>query len=108
MIKWYKVFPSIDEALEKVPENKLQKVNTPIRTVCLTRVGIRFHVFENLCPHSGASLSDGALNFKQEIVCPLHSYCFDIKVGTESNNKCRDLEIFKTQSDETGFYIGIW
>lgn len=108
MIKWYRLFNSSREAFERVPEKKLIRINTPVRSVCITRIAETFYLFENSCPHSGASLCDGALNHKNEVICPLHSYGFELQNGIEIQNRTRDLMIFKTRQDEEGLHIGVW
>jgi 3-phenylpropionate/trans-cinnamate dioxygenase ferredoxin subunit len=38
------------------------------------------YAIENVCPHAGLPLADGALA-NRTLICPYHGYCFDIKTG---------------------------
>ncbi|MFQ5542797.1 MAG: Rieske (2Fe-2S) protein [Nitrospiria bacterium] len=49
--------------------------------IALFRLGDTVYATSNVCPHQGASLADGKLK-GDEVVCPWHQWCFNIKEGT--------------------------
>ena len=87
-----KLFDSIEEAKRILPNKTPQLVKAFGKNICVIRIDERLQAFENECPHMGESLHRGKLNYLNEIVCPLHSYRFDIQTGEESNRRCGSLK----------------
>lgn len=108
-MKWYRLFNSIQEAEEKLPLNQPKSVALgQERTIAVLRNESGVQAFDNQCPHAGAKLSDGHLNPEGALVCPLHSYRFELKTGREVSGKsCPDLPIYLVQVDEKGVHIGL-
>jgi NAD(P)H-dependent nitrite reductase small subunit len=48
--------------------------------VALFNDGGRFYAIDDGCPHQGASLGEGLLHGGR-VVCPLHSWVFDVRTG---------------------------
>src|SRR5215510_2302843 len=55
------------------------------------------------CPHRGGPLADGLLG-GTTLVCPLHSWKFDLCTGAASNAECA-LEVYATRISRTGQLI---
>ncbi len=104
---WVKVFSSAAEARTRLIRDKPQLLILDSRRICLVLRDNRIFAFQDSCPHSGGVLSQGSINYLGEVVCPIHGYCFSIKTGRESGERCRDLETFPVREDDTGFYVGI-
>jgi nitrite reductase (NADH) small subunit len=49
--------------------------------VAVFNVGGTFYAIDDLCPHQGASLSDGWLD-GTTITCPWHAWCFNLTDGS--------------------------
>ena len=48
--------------------------------ILLVNVNGSYHAADELCPHSGAALSEGDL-YGEVVECPLHSSMFRVKTG---------------------------
>jgi nitrite reductase (NADH) small subunit len=94
--------------LAKIPSGEgrvFQVDGTPI-AVFHTRDG---HVFatEATCPHKGGPLADGLIG-AQKVICPLHSFVFDVSTGQPIGNGCRPLKTYPvTVNSEGEVLIGI-
>ena len=85
MTEQIKVFGSVAEAESQVPINKSLKLRIGEKVICLSHTKNGFFAVSDVCPHLGASLSGGHLNNWNEIVCPWHSYKFNLKTGDETS-----------------------
>jgi nitrite reductase/ring-hydroxylating ferredoxin subunit len=75
MTRWITVAPSKD-----LPPGQRQCVEVEGHHVILFNQGGELFAIENVCPHAGLPLADGALAGRT-LICPYHGYCFDIKSG---------------------------
>lgn len=105
-MEWIKVFGSDSEAKTRVPENRTQLLIIGGKRICLARHADTFFAVQDRCTHNGESLAKGKVNFAGEIICPWHSYRFNLKSGKACDSDAADLETFPVRSDETGFFIG--
>lgn len=87
----FKVFSSIQEMKNVLENRKPRLVRSGEKNICIIRLENRLIAFENECPHMGESMHNGKVNYLNEIVCPLHSYRFNILTG-ESANNCPSLK----------------
>ena len=76
----------------------LFKIGEKRIAVVKTRVG--FKAFDQACPHLGYPLSQGHLNFRDEIVCPWHNMMFSLTSGEEIQNRCGSLEMLSVRINE--------
>lgn len=108
-IAWYKVFDSITEAEKHIALNRAVTVLVENKKICLARTMVGYQAVADTCPHLGASLSKGNCNHLGEIVCPWHSYRFDMKLGHETSGQGTGLgvEVFKVDIRADGLYVGI-
>ncbi len=104
-MKKYTVGKSKSQALSLIPNGGIQLTKIGDKKVCISRKDELFYVFEAFCPHRMADLSQGIINHRSEIVCPLHGYQFDLNSGRASVGDCRDLKIYKCNLDENGLHI---
>ena len=88
------LFESLSAAKEAVPVNEMRIIKVDGKKFILANIDNSFHAFEKNCPHMGHPLIEGTINPFGEIVCALHTYRFDLKLGTEANNRCRDLKVY--------------
>ncbi len=100
-----KIFGSYEEAKTNLPNRKPVKVVIRQRSFCFVRIENEIKAFSNLCPHQRASLSDGFITQFNEIVCPLHAYRYDLKLGVESSSRCDGLEFLNLQIQPDGVFL---
>jgi nitrite reductase/ring-hydroxylating ferredoxin subunit len=106
-MQWVKIFSDEQEARSRIAVNHPQLVIIGTTRLCVVNNKDGFYAVQDSCTHSGASLSQGTINYLGEIICPLHNYCFDLQSGREISSRSADLKSFPVMIDETGFYIGI-
>lgn len=54
------------------------------------------HATQARCPHKAGLLADGIVG-DGKVICPLHSYKFDLATGTPLGNTCRSLTTYRTE-----------
>ncbi|MFC2188580.1 Rieske (2Fe-2S) protein [Peijinzhouia sedimentorum] len=107
MMKWYKVFRSKEEAVQAIPENSKRVIRLGDLKICMVNKREVFYAIENDCPHLGDSLSKGTLNAENEVICPWHTYRFNLETGKEAMNRCRDAKIFQVKQEQEGIFVGV-
>lgn len=106
-MQWVKIFSGLQEARERIAINKPVLVSIYGVRLALVNRGDQFYAVQNACTHSGASLSDGKINYLGEIVCPLHGYIFDLSTGREVQGRSGDLKTYPVKIEDDGFFVGI-
>lgn len=56
------------------------------------------------CPHKAGLLADGLLG-GGKVICPLHSYKFDLATGTPLGNACESLKTYRTEVTADGHVL---
>lgn len=107
-MQWVKIFSGQEEADQRIAEGKPQLLVLYGKRIALVRFRESYRAVQDACTHSGASLSQGHVNYLGEIICPLHNYQFDLHTGAECNSRASDLKLYPVKIDETGFYVGLW
>jgi nitrite reductase/ring-hydroxylating ferredoxin subunit len=59
-------------------QGKLVEVNQ--KRIALFNKGGQFYAIDDMCPHRGASLSEGELD-GETVVCPWHGALFELRTG---------------------------
>ena len=54
------------------------------------------HATQARCPHKAGLLADGIVG-DGKVICPLHSYKFDLATGTPLGNVCQSLKTYRTE-----------
>lgn len=106
-MNWIKIFDSLDMAVKAVPHQSSKLLIIGERKICLTNLNGEIFAIDDKCPHRGASLSEGIVNYLGEVICPLHEYRFNSKSGCEADNKCDDAVVYEIKQEEDGLYIAI-
>jgi nitrite reductase/ring-hydroxylating ferredoxin subunit len=96
---------SISEIQEMLPEYRIKKVRLDAREIGVVRIGEKVYGFSPFCPHRGASLVQGSVNSREEIICPLHQYRFELKTGQATAGDCADLQTYPCELSEKGLKI---
>lgn len=93
-----KLFDSEEEAKEIVALGKSTVLIAPNEEkICLSHTKEGFFAVQNRCSHAGADLYKGFINEQNEIVCPLHSYCFNLKTGKTTRGNATSLKIYRLE-----------
>ncbi|MGB0521922.1 MAG: Rieske (2Fe-2S) protein [Flammeovirgaceae bacterium] len=106
-MKWLKVFNTLEEAEKVVPMRSSRLILAGNRKICLSHAVAGFFAVDDACPHLGESLSKGTVNFLGEVICPWHSFRYNLKNGLECENRTRKVQTYPIKVDETGFYVGV-
>ncbi|MCI0422444.1 MAG: nitrite reductase (NAD(P)H) small subunit [Acidobacteria bacterium] len=53
------------------------------------------------CPHKHGLLADGIIGAGR-VICPLHSYKFDLETGKPVGNDCKALQTYRVELSENG------
>ncbi|MCH6200553.1 Rieske 2Fe-2S domain-containing protein [Aquiflexum sp. LQ15W] len=96
---------SKEQVFQMIPEKRIKLVQLGGEKICISRNGDAFFAFEPFCPHRMASLIQGTI-VRNEIVCPLHQYRFDMQTGAVVSGQCPDLKVYKVELSDRG--LAIW
>lgn len=103
--RWVKVAESLS-ALTFV-ENNLLGIEVEDKRICLVKTSSGLKACSSKCPHAGGNLIDGKLDAKENIVCCVHHYHFNLSNGRDTLGEGYFLKIYPTRIDETGVYVGL-
>lgn len=106
-VRWYLLFSSEQKAIDSLPLDKAISIEVDDRKLVIARHNEGYFVTDEKCPHQGLPLSRGGFCEKGQLVCPFHRYSWDMKTGRESRQNERNMVIYPTKIDSTGFYVGI-
>ncbi|MHA6249382.1 Rieske (2Fe-2S) protein [Pontibacter sp. CAU 1760] len=104
---WHKVFDSAQDANAQVPLRKLHQLELAGHTLCLAHTAAGFFAVEDACPHLGHSLSKGTTNYLNEVICPWHSYRYNLQNGRECEYRSRQAKTYPVEIRPDGVFIGI-
>lgn len=69
-------------ALTDLPDGRGTIIRAEGRAIALFRVGEAVFALDNVCPHWGGPLGEGAVNVdRMEVTCPWHGFRFDLRTG---------------------------
>jgi nitrite reductase (NADH) small subunit len=94
--------------IAKIPrgEGRVFQLGTASIAVFHTRDGSVFAT-QSTCPHKGGPLADGVVG-AQKVICPLHSFLFDLATGEPIGNSCSRLQTYKAAfNDEGEVLVGV-
>ncbi len=86
-------------------ENNIATIQIEAKSICLVRTGKGLKACSAKCPHAGGDLSEGFLDKKENIVCPVHGYRFSINNGRDTNGEGYFLKIYTIEETEEGIFI---
>src|SRR5207253_10155015 len=89
---------------EELPEGRSKVVTVGDTEVAVFRHQGALYAIQNRCPHEKGALADGELE-GDEVVCPLHGYCFNVKTGACSTDPKLRARTFKLIPGERGFTV---
>ncbi len=75
--------------------------------IAVYNLGGAFYATDDICTHAYASLADGYVE-NDQIECPLHGGCFDIKTGKATTAPCTvDLKTYEVKIDGDDIMVGL-
>jgi NAD(P)H-dependent nitrite reductase small subunit len=63
-----------------------------------------FHAINDLCPHRGASLSDGFLD-AGKVFCPWHCFDFNLKTGKCETVPSMSVRTYEVQVEDDNVFV---
>lgn len=88
--------------LQRIPpgEGRVFRVRDSEVAIFRARTGQIFAT-QSTCPHRGGPLADGLIG-DGKVVCPLHSYVFDLVTGQSSESACPHLRTYPVALNAAG------
>ena len=85
-------------SIERIPPGEGQTFAIAGREIAVFRARGTDEVYatQARCPHKAGLLADGIVG-DGKVICPLHSYKFDLATGTPLGNGCRSLATYRTE-----------
>ena len=100
---WIKVADNIEEIPFR--ENRIASIKIEEKTICIAETSSGLKAFSSKCPHAGGSLSEGFIDKKQNIICPVHGYRFSFNTGMDRNGEGYFLKIYLLKEANEGIFI---
>ena len=83
---------------EAPSEGKLLAAEARGVSICLARLGGVLSAVDNACPHRRAPLAEGWIE-DDKLVCPWHSWTFDLKTGLAAYPVGEKVEVFALKEE---------
>ena len=85
-------------SIDRIPPGEGQTFLVAGREIAVfrTRGTDHVHATQARCPHKAGLLADGIVG-DGKVICPLHSYKFDLATGTPLGNPCQSLKTYHTE-----------
>ena len=90
-------------AIDRIPPGEGQTFLVAGREIAVFRARgtDEVHATQARCPHKAGLLADGIVG-DGKVICPLHSYKFDLATGTPLGNTCLSLKTYRTELTTDG------
>jgi 3-phenylpropionate/trans-cinnamate dioxygenase ferredoxin subunit len=76
------------------------------KKLCFTRLEGKLYAFYHKCPHAGGELSEGYLDARCNVVCPIHRYKYDVRNGRNTSGEGYYLTTYPVEERKDGIYVG--
>jgi nitrite reductase/ring-hydroxylating ferredoxin subunit len=100
---WHKIKLISASALA---DHKLTEVTVAGKRIGLLKKKDVIYAFTAACPHTGAPLCEGWLDFRGRIVCPEHKYRFDPANGRNTSGEGYKLFTYPVEIKNDEVYVG--
>jgi nitrite reductase/ring-hydroxylating ferredoxin subunit len=77
------------------------------QSYCIGRFKDQLFGFAYRCPHAAVPLSDGYIDSRGNIVCPLHAYKFSLLNGRNVSGEGYFLKTWPVECRPDGVYLGL-
>ena len=105
--KWQKIAESEADFNAMFSYHPIQLINLFGTKVCLIKGTNGIYAVNDKCPHNGASLSLGMCNERNEIVCPMHRYPFNLETGKATAGMAISVQTYPIVIQEDGVFVGM-
>lgn len=99
------LFESQEQLKKTIHVGEKRLVRAAGKSICLVRTEKKLIAFLDECPHMSESLYSGHLNIRNEIVCPWHSYRFNILSGDEVERRCSNLRFVEILTEDEKVFL---
>ena len=106
-MEWFCVFQKMEDAEQMIPLHTARLLTVKGQRVCLAHTFEGFRAIQDACPHLGESLSKGKVNYLGEVVCPWHSYRYDLNSGEECSGRSVAAHRYPLEIKANALWIGI-
>lgn len=102
----------LDEGFEyacltgEVPSMMPKRVELSARAVLVCRQDDDFFAVDEVCPHKQRSMASGIV-FGGEIICPWHSYAFDLQTGRCNQRRCAPATLYEVALVDDRVYVRV-
>jgi nitrite reductase/ring-hydroxylating ferredoxin subunit len=100
---WIKIAGDVNEI--SFQDTNITTIHIGEKSICLARTDNGLKACFAKCPHAGGDLSEGFLDKKENIICPIHGYRFSLNSGRDTNSEGYFLKIYKIKENEEGIFI---
>ena len=102
---WIKIADTPGEII--FPENNIARIHLQEKLICVVKTAGGFKACAQKCPHAGGDLSDGYLDKRNHIVCPVHGYRFNLDSGRDNNGEGYFLKTYPIKISEDGIFVAL-
>lgn len=106
-LHWIKIFDNKEAMENNISIGQAQSIIVKGNKICLAHSNEGLFAVADRCPHNGASLSSGYCNEKNEIICPMHRYPFNLKTGRTTSGLAINVKTYPIKIEENGVFIGM-
>lgn len=87
-----------------IPQGEGRAFETGENSVAVFNVNGQFCAIDNICPHRGGPLGEGALD-GTVVTCPWHGWQFDVTTGSSPVNPAARVKKFEVKVEGEDLYI---
>lgn len=102
---WIKIANKTGEIIFN--ENNVARIAVEGKPICMIQTDGVLKACASKCPHAGGDLSDGYLDKRGHIVCPVHGYRFNIISGRDTCGEGYFLKIYPVKITEDGIFVAL-
>ncbi len=94
-MNWHRVLQ-----IDKIAKGRGYRFDVDGRYIFVTRLADKTHAISDLCPHKGASLSEGFIK-NGYVTCPAHFWRFDVVDGAKQGDARTRVPTYPTRIVES-------
>ena len=102
---WVKIAEHISEI--DFGANNIAEREVGGKKMCLAKFNDMVFAFAAVCPHAGGVLTEGCINVSGHIVCPVHSYKFNMRTGHNVSGEGYHLKHWPVAMRADGVFVAI-
>ena len=99
-------FVKLASIAELPPPGEAKEFACGAKVICVANVNGELSAMDNMCPHRGGPLGQGAIE-GDKLICPWHGWQFEAKTGAVVHNPDMRLQTHALQVREDGVWVEI-